>query len=203
MDWNTQLFLWLNATSPAGASAATQAGVLQLAIFLAQYLIALLPLSLLALCWRGDAAQRRAVLHALLAIVLTWAVVLWIDHVYPHPRPFMLGLGQLRIAHAPTPSFPSHHLSPWWAGAFALCLNRSTRLWGVALALLGLPMAWARIYLGVHFPLDMLGAATVGASSAAVTAVLLLWFWRPALAVGLSPHPAKVEDAMPLASAQP
>jgi len=29
------------------------------------------------------------------------------------------------------------------------------------LALLGLPIAWARIYLGGHFPLDMAGAALV------------------------------------------
>jgi undecaprenyl-diphosphatase len=32
--------------------------------------------------------------------------------------------------------------------------------------LLGLPVAWARIYLGVHFPLDILGAAFVGLGSA-------------------------------------
>jgi undecaprenyl-diphosphatase len=36
----------------------------------------------------------------------------------------------------------------------------------MALTLLGLPMAWARIYLGVHFPFDMAGAAAVGACSA-------------------------------------
>ncbi|MFY0104107.1 undecaprenyl-diphosphatase, partial [Acinetobacter baumannii] len=29
------------------------------------------------------------------------------------------------------------------------------------LGLLGIPLAWARIYLGVHFPFDMAGAAFV------------------------------------------
>ena len=37
---------------------------------------------------------------------------------------------------------------------------------GMTLALLGLPVAWARIYLGVHFPHDMIGAALVSALSA-------------------------------------
>ena len=37
---------------------------------------------------------------------------------------------------------------------------------GLALALLGLPVAWARIYLGVHFPLDMVGAALIAGLSA-------------------------------------
>ena len=44
--------------------------------------------------------------------------------------------------------------------------DRSQRMTAVALTLLGLPMAWARIYLGVHFPLDMLGAALVAGFSA-------------------------------------
>lgn len=34
------------------------------------------------------------------------------------------------------------------------------------MALFGIPIAWARIYQGVHFPLDMLGAAMVATLSA-------------------------------------
>ncbi|MDE2288769.1 MAG: phosphatase PAP2 family protein, partial [Burkholderiales bacterium] len=30
----------------------------------------------------------------------------------------------------------------------------------------GLPIAWARIYVGVHFPLDMAGSLAVGAIAA-------------------------------------
>ena len=43
----------------------------------------------------------------------------------------------------------------------------------LSVACLGLLVAWSRIYLGIHFPLDMLGAALVGplAAVAAVPAV--------------------------------
>ena len=40
---------------------------------------------------------------------------------------------------------------------------------GLALALSGLPVAWARIYLGVHFPLDMVGSVLVAVLSARLT----------------------------------
>ena len=86
--------------------------------------------------------------------------------LWPHPRPFMLGLGHNLIAHAVNSSFPSDHLTGLWAFSFSLLMHRSQRMTAVALALLGLPMAWARIYLGVHFPLDMLGAALVAGFSA-------------------------------------
>ena len=50
-------------------------------------------------------------------------------------------------------------------------LNQTLFLWlnaperPGALALLGFPIAWARIYLGVHFPFDMLEAGTVAVFS--------------------------------------
>jgi undecaprenyl-diphosphatase len=173
MDGNTQLFLWLNATTPAAGSPAAQALVLALALFCAKYLIAVLPVVLVGLYGFGGRQQRRAVLGAVLSLAVAWGMALLINWGYPHPRPFVLGLGQLRMAHAPTPSFPSHHLTAWWAAAFALCWHRSTRYWGLVLAILGLSMAWARMYMGVHFPLDMVGAAGVGLVCAWVCAVLL------------------------------
>lgn len=50
---------------------------------------------------------------------------------------------------------------------------------GIALALFGLPIAWSRIYLGVHFPLDMVGAIAVAAFSAALTLHRARWYLGP------------------------
>ena len=57
------------------------------------------------------------------------------------------------------------HLSVWKPGP-AMIVSILHRISGDGLALLGLPVAWARIYLGVHFPMDMVGAASVAALSA-------------------------------------
>lgn len=58
---------------------------------------------------------------------------------------------------------------------------------GVASALLGVPVAWARLYLGVHFPFDMLGAVAVAALSAWLTLRETRWYPEPGdhLATGI------------------
>ncbi|UJJ58318.1 phosphatase PAP2 family protein [Rhodanobacter denitrificans] len=87
---------------------------------------------------------------------------LLIGAVWDRARPFVAGVGQAWVSHAATGSFPSDHLTVQWVVAGMLLLDRRTRAWGIGIALLGLPMAWARIYLGVHYPGDMLGALAMG-----------------------------------------
>ena len=93
--------------------------------------------------------------------------------VWDRARPFVAGAGRAWVSHAATGSFPSDHLTVQWVVAGMLLLDRRTRAWGIGIALLGLPMAWARIYLGVHYPGDMLGALAMGG-----LAMLISWRWR-------------------------
>jgi undecaprenyl-diphosphatase len=95
--------------------------------------------------------------------------------IYPHPRPFMMGLGTQYAAHVADASFPSDHATVMWTVACTLFMHGKTRFAGCILVLLGLPVAWARIYLGIHFPLDMLGAALLAviASTLAMHAAAL------------------------------
>lgn len=85
---------------------------------------------------------------------------------YFHPRPFMQGLGTNLVSHAPDTSFPSDHTTFLFCIAIYLLLDSHTRKLGGALCLLGVLGGLARVYVGVHFPLDVLGAAVVGAVSA-------------------------------------
>ncbi|MEH8795303.1 undecaprenyl-diphosphatase [Klebsiella quasipneumoniae subsp. similipneumoniae] len=77
-----------------------------------------------------------------------------------HPRPFMIPLGHTWISHPADNSFPSDHGTVMFSAAFAL-LSLRLRALGLLMLLAALPVAWSRIYLGVHFPLDMVGAALV------------------------------------------
>lgn len=152
---NQALFLWLNAPdNPSQLS-------LAIALFFAEYFIWLIPATI-AITWlRGGERTRKALLEATAAALLGLCINQLIGLVWVHPRPFMIGLGHTLVAHAADSSFPSDHLTLWWSVAFSLLLPGNFRRAGTMLALLGLPVAWARIYLGVHFPLDMLGAAAV------------------------------------------
>lgn len=82
--------------------------------------------------------------------------------VWDRPRPFVAGVGHAWMSHAATGSFPSDHLTLQWTIAGLLLWDSRTRWWGIVVATLGLPMAWARIYLGVHYPGDMVGAVGMG-----------------------------------------
>jgi undecaprenyl-diphosphatase len=162
---NTQLFLLLNAAS------GLHGAQLWVATALAEWVIWLIPLGLTSLWLLGEPSDQRAAVKALLAALLVLGLNQLIGLAWFHPRPFMLGIGHSYLAHVADSSFPSDHVSLLCAVGLALWTSAS--VWAKRLAALLLAVtplvAWARIYLGVHFPLDMLGAL-----AAAGTVVWLL-----------------------------
>lgn len=166
---NHTLFLLLNAPGAPSTAALLVANIL------AQYAILLVPLLLVGGWLRGTKLIRVGMLQAACAGVLGLLIAQLIGLAWPTPRPFMIGLGHQFLAHAAEASFPSDHLTLWWSVALSLMLHARTRVAGAWLAIVGIPVAWARIYLGVHFPLDMAGAVAVAAISAGICQRARLW----------------------------
>ena len=65
-------------------------------------------------------------------------------------------------------SFPSDHATT--VGAVAAALWLANRRFGLVAGVLALLMAFSRVYVGVHYPGDVLGGLTLGAGT-----VLFLW----------------------------
>lgn len=64
------------------------------------------------------------------------------------------------------PSFPSGHTAASFAAATAIyAINRN---WGIAAYILATVMGFSRLYLGVHFPTDVLAGALVGTAAAGI-----------------------------------
>ncbi|WP_051234238.1 undecaprenyl-diphosphatase [Halomonas halocynthiae] len=86
--------------------------------------------------------------------------------LYFHPRPFMQNIGENLVSHTPDTSFPSDHTTFLFCIAISLLFHCTTRKLGGVLLLLSLVGGIARVYVGVHYPLDIFGAAVVGGISA-------------------------------------
>lgn len=129
---------------------------------------------------------RRAVVYATVAGVLALVVNVLVSHAAPYrPRPFVLlphAVHQL-ISHKADTSFPSDHA----AGSFAFAVGlfyagASDGIWALILAA---GVAVARVFVGVHWPTDVMVGAVVGViSGLLVLAVhrslegLVVWLFR-------------------------
>lgn len=172
---NRNLFLLMNAPSHPGGLA------LAFSTFFAEDVIFIVPVYLLFgwLLSTQDGTKKimfAAALSGFLALLFAQAI----GYIWPHPRPFMVGLGTNFLSHPAGASFPSDHVTFIAGVAFSLVYSSLTRTFGVALILIGVIVAWSRIYLGVHFPFDMAGAFLVGLGSASLVAWLPKVVFDPA-----------------------
>ena len=155
--WNQNAFLAINV----GANAPTI--VIAIARVLASWAMYLTMILLICAWVRRGKDVRFALLDAICAALIGLGIAQGIAAIWYHPRPFEIGLGRQLLDHAAEASFPSDHATLMFSLAIPLLLNAASRGWGGILLVLGFAVAWSRIYLGVHFPLDMVGALGVAA----------------------------------------
>ena len=166
---NQYIFLLLNADAQASAFS------IWLGRTLAEWPV-FIALLLEALAWYRQTDRKLLAQRAVVATPLAMGMALAIRCTYYNPRPFVLGLGRMLIEHDATTSFPSFHATFLFSLALPLFMQRGARGTALAIVLLGLGIAWARIFVGVHYPLDMAGAFI---TAAIATAIACAVFKRP------------------------
>ena len=150
-ELNLSLFSWINASPEASNTS------IHFAIFIANDLLYCMIL-LFAWFWlRGNYDTKKQILKAFIFTSIAILISQCISHVYYHPRPFVMEVGRTLIYHAPNGSFPSDHMLIFSSIAFSYLFSAQRKL-GIFLLFMAWLVAWSRVYLGVHFPLDMLGA---------------------------------------------
>jgi len=115
--------------------------------------------------------------------MLSHAMAAWFDT----PRPFMLGLSPDYARHSGRGGFPSTHACVMSAVAVYLAWRPRMRVAAGMVALLAIATGLARIYVGVHFPLDVLAGFVVGAVGGTAFAMSGVWIGR----VLLQPWPKR------------
>jgi len=114
------------------------------------------------------ANRKNEAIFAFYATLLGLFINQLIGLIYFHNRPFMDHIGTDLIHHLPDNSFPSDHTTFLFAIAISLFLYKRTRNWGKILIILAFIGSVARIYVGVHYPFDIIGAIITGAIGAFV-----------------------------------
>ena len=139
-----------------------------LLVFLAEYLPYLLIIIFLALIFRSFRENGINWVKRFYFIFLTilslligrGIIVSAIRFFWPRPRPFVALNFEPLINMAAAPSFPSGHAALFFTlAAVAYLINRR---WGIYLFIGAIINALARVAVGVHWPLDIVGGAVLG-----------------------------------------
>ncbi len=161
------LFLAINASAHPDPVKATIAEVA------AAWLIYAAAVLVAALWVWGRPSARGALLATVVAVSIALGVNQLLGLLWFEPRPFMIGLGHTLVFHVRDNSFPSDHATFLWSLGFGLIVTGAARGWGVLVCLCGLLIAWARVYLGLHFPIDMATSFLVAIAAGALARAAL------------------------------
>ena len=196
LGWDESLFRLLNEVPAAAASVLTPlsrlflpAGIITVVVLIVVYVL----------------ARNRSILPVVAgaaAAGVAWLLAHVAKAIADRPRPYLvMADAVLRQQPAHGTSFPSSHTAVTLAVAIALVpfLARPLAAAGIGYAVL---TGWSRVYLGVHYPLDILGGAGIGMAAAGVILLALRTLLRRA-GRAANGHNAATEVRAPGAGAEP
>ena len=121
-------------------------------------------------------AQKRMTLFALPAALGTYALGILGSHFYYDPRPFVVGHFIPLVAHAADNGFPSDHTL--LVSALAMIGFYWDRRLGSVLWLIAIIVAIARVYVGIHHPIDVLGSMVFAIIGVSITYGVVTYAFR-------------------------
>ncbi|CAN7767620.1 phosphatase PAP2 family protein [Variovorax sp. LjRoot175] len=126
-------------------------------------------------------SERVYVIAALVVSAATASIAHAIAGLLDLPRPFMLGLSPAYIAHGARGSLPSAHAAVMFTVALIFLLRPRLRVLGFAMVAAAAITGWARVYVGVHFPLDIAAGLLVAVAVGTAFSVVQ-WLGRRSIA---------------------
>ena len=133
-----------------------------------------------ALLWKGGPRGRIFVL--LLAFIIAMGdglVVNTIKHALDRPRPHeLIADANFLVGRGSSASMPSSHTATWFAGMLIAFVFYRRTIW--FMLPLAITMAFSRVYVGAHYPSDVVVGTLLGLGYASAGLVLAQWMWSGA-----------------------
>lgn len=150
----------------AGKSAALDA----LMVGCAKYLPVVFALALIALWLSWRPRNQWAALLAGISAFVALGLGQLIGKAMPRPRPYLSHTVHQLIPRSLDTSFPSDHATLGFA--VGVMVWRYNKRAGAALLILAVVLAFARVFVGAHYPADVLGGAVLGGVMSATLGAL-------------------------------
>jgi len=102
--------------------------------------------------------KKNIAIFAFFSMVLALGINQVIGLFYFHNRPFMDGLGTTLVHHVAESSFPSDHTTFMFGIAIFIYVSMKNKILGQILLVLALIGGMSRVFIGVHYPFDIMGS---------------------------------------------
>ena len=136
----------------------------------AKYLPVVFALVLIVLWLTWKTQNQRAAVLAGASALIALGIGQLVGRALPRPRPYLVHSVNLLISRSVDTSFPSDHATLGFA--VAVMIWQYNRRVGAGLLILAFVLAFSRVYVGAHYPSDVLGGAVLGTATSLAIAAL-------------------------------
>lgn len=165
---NIDLFYFINDTLKNPLFDFAMPFVTELGSFVAMLGVCLLVI-IVSIIYKKPYIKKIALL-CLFSLLLADGIALILKYLILEPRPFVsLNNVHLLVIEDDPSSFPSGHTTSTFAVLSVLVFKFRHEFWSVVLILFGFVIGFSRIYVGVHYPLDVLAGCIIGVLAAYFT----------------------------------
>jgi undecaprenyl-diphosphatase len=113
--------------------------------------------------------ERKPAIYFMVTLAVTFVLLQFMAIFNFDHRPFMDHYLTQLVAHASGKSFPSDHTTVTAGIAFGLLFFTRFKKLGAAILIAACLIGFARIFVGIHYPLDILGGLVTGLLGGALT----------------------------------
>lgn len=153
-----------------------------LMVFIAKYGPLVFDVYLVFLWFKGKSdielrQNRKSAIYAATSALIALGLNQIIGHAWFRERPYVEHPVHMLLPYSPDPSFPSDHAAGGFSIATGVLLGKPIA--GFILFLFAMILAISRVYVGLHYPFDVIGGGLIGILGAIVVNLCKVLLERP------------------------